>query len=100
LVSSASFNHAKTTFVNALLDANVLPVGVTAHHRAESTTVRHGRARGAAGDRGRRSGRSSLRRAGRLRRRQGRRREDAKFLEVSLPSELLRDRSRWWTPPA
>src|SRR6185436_19700764 len=45
LVVVGEFNHGKTTFVNALLGANVLPVGVTPttaviHHLEHSDTPR------------------------------------------------------------
>ncbi len=90
LVVVGEFNHGKTTFVNALLGESVLPVGVTPttaviHH------VKHGeRAARLVTE----QGESALRfdELGKFTAGRDGAGQDAKFLEVSLPSELLRDR--------
>jgi small GTP-binding protein len=109
LVVVGEFNHGKTTFVNALLGAQVLPVGVTPttaliHHvrHAEERSARlvmRGSVDGAAGPAVPTSGHRESERAVSFDElasftagHQASADEQVKYLEVSLPSELLRDR--------
>lgn len=92
LVVVGEFNHGKSSFVNALLGRRVLPVGVTpttavVHHivygdepqvhRVDSQNVEH---------------RLSFDDLGAFTARRGSDTEDIKYLEVSFPAPLLKER--------
>jgi len=92
LVVVGEFNHGKSSFVNALLGRRVLPVGVTpttavvhhivygdepAVHRVDSQNVEH---------------RLSFDDLGAFTARRGPDPEDTKYLEVSFPAPLLKER--------
>lgn len=92
LVVVGEFNHGKTTFVNALLGASVLPVGVTPttaviHHVVYATepSARVVSMGGAEESRSFEEVRSYTASG-------GKNAEDVRFLEIGYPAELLRER--------
>lgn len=92
LVVVGEFNHGKTTFVNALLGASVLPVGVTPttaviHHVVYATEpgARVVSTSGAEESRSFDEVRSYTASG-------GKNADDVRFLEIGYPAELLRER--------